>query len=139
MSFTHGSKAVLKVADDAGGTLQDISDALSEGASEQTVDTAEVSAFGDTAKAYIAGLEDGNLTFSGHFRNDANKVHDVLKDIKRKIVAFEWFPQGETSGNAKQAGDCILTSYSVSSSVSGAVSVSGTFQITGGITDSAVA
>lgn len=141
MAFVHGSKAVLKIADDVSGTgvLRDISDALSESAGEQSVDTAEVTAFGNTAKAYIAGLEDGNLTFSGHYTNTAQKVHQVLSAIKRKVIAFEFFPAGEVSGEAKQAGDCILTSYTVNSTVTGAVSVSGTFQITGGITDSTVA
>lgn len=139
MGFAHGSSAVLKVADSEGGTLQDISDALNESSSEESVDTAETTAFGDTAKAYIAGLEDGTISMSGHFNSSTGKVHDVLKDLKRKKVAFEYFPEGEASGSAKGSGDCILTSYAVSSSVSDKVSVSASFQVSGGVTWGSVA
>ena len=140
MGFTHGSKAALKIGDDetGTGTLQDISDALNESSTEQSVDTAETTAFGDTAKAYIAGLEDGTISFSGHFNASANKVHDVLKDIKRKIVDFEFLPEGDTSGKVKLSGTAILTSYSVNATVSDKVSVSGSFQITGGVTEGTV-
>lgn len=134
MAFVHGSNAVLKIADSAGGTLQDISDALNESSTEESVDTAETTAFGDTAKNYIAGLEDGTISLSGHFNSASNKVHDVLKDLKRAKVSFEYFPEGESSGNAKASGSCILTSYSVSSSVSDKVSVSASFQVSGGVT-----
>lgn len=139
--FVHGSKAVLKIGDDVTGTgtLQDISDALNESGTEQSVDTAEVTAFGDTAKEYIAGLEDGNLSLSGHFKNDANKVHAVLSAIKRKKVDFEFYPEGTTTGNALQSGVCILTSYSVQSSTGDRVTVSASFQVSGGVTESTAA
>lgn len=137
MSFTHGSDAVLKIGDDVKGTgtLQDISDALSEAGVDQSIDTDDVTALGDTANAYIATLEDGTISLDGHFTADANKVYDVLKDIKRKIVEFEYYPVGETAGNPKQSGDCILTSFNVSSNVTNRVTVSGSFQVTGGVTE----
>lgn len=141
MAFTHGSNAVLKIGDDetGTGTLQDISDALSEAGVEQSVDTDDVTALGDTANAYIATLEDGTISVDGHFNAATDKVYDVLKDIKRKTVEFEYYPIGEGSGDPKQSGDCILTSFSVTSNVANRVTVSASFQVTGGVTEDTAA
>lgn len=135
---TPGTKSVLKIGDAAVGdspTLRDISDALSEAGVDQSVDTDETTALGDTAKSYVATLEDGTISFDGHFTNAANKVYDVVKSIKRLTVPFEYYPVGEGAGNPIQSGNCILTAFNVSSNVQNRVQVSGSFQITGGVTE----
>jgi len=138
MAFTHGSRSVFKVADGPEGTLQEISKALSDAGVDQSVDVEETSVLNDDAKRYVAGLEDGTISVDGHFSTTANEAYDVLKGIKREIVAFEYLPEGDTAGNPKLSGDCILTSFNVSSSVNGKVDLSASFQVTGGVTEGTV-
>jgi len=54
-TFTHGKNAAFKI-DDSGGTLRDISDVLTDVSISRTADVAEVSAFTNSSKAYVAGL-----------------------------------------------------------------------------------
>lgn len=134
MSFKHGKNSAFKITD-ASDTLQDISDVLDDASSSQDRDTAEVTAFGDGDRNYIAGLRDGTISGSGHFTNDANTVHQVLTGLLQQDdpTPFEFGPQGSTSGDPKASGDCLLTDYEVSSSVGDKVSVSFTFQVSGGV------
>lgn len=135
MSFKHGKNTSFSITD-SGDTLRDISDVLDDGSSSQSRDTAEVTAFGDGDRAYIAGLRDGTISVSGHFTNDADTVHKVLTGLLQQdeATAFEFGPQGSTTGDPKASGDCLLTDYEVSSPVAGKVSVSATFQVSGGVT-----
>jgi hypothetical protein len=59
-TFTHGKNAAFKI-DDSGGTLRDISDVLTDVSISRTADVAEVSAFTNSSKAYVAGLKDATL------------------------------------------------------------------------------
>ena len=65
-TFTHGKNAAFKI-DDSGGTLRDITDVLTDVAVSRTADVAEVSAFSNSSKAYVAGLKDATITISGSF------------------------------------------------------------------------
>lgn len=134
-SFKHGKNTVFKITD-TGDTLQDISDVLDDASASQERDTAETTAFGDGDRTYIAGLRDGTISVSGHFDNDADSVHQVLTALLNQDAptAFEYGPQGSATDDPKASGDCLLTSYEVSGEVSGKVSVSAEFQISGGIT-----
>jgi len=138
MSFVHGSRSVFKLADGPEGTLQEISQALNESGVDQSIDVEETSVFGEDAKQYVVGLEDGTISLSGHFSTDSGHAYDVLKGIKREVVGFEYLPEGDTAGDPKLSGDCILTSFQVSSSVNGKVDVSASLQVTGGVTEGTV-
>lgn len=138
MAFTHGSRSVFKLEDGPGGTMQEISQALNESGVDQSIDVEETSVFGEDAKSYVVGLEDGTISLSGHFSTDSGHAYDVLKGIKREVVGFEYLPEGDDSGKPKLSGSCILTSFNVSSSVNGKVDVSASLQVTGGVTEGAV-
>jgi len=60
-TFRHGKSTVFKV-DNSGGTLTDISNTLTDVGFPQTVDTAETSTFGSSAKSYVVGLTDSSLS-----------------------------------------------------------------------------
>lgn len=134
MTVPHGKDSYFAV-DDGGGAVVDISDRLDDASSSASRDTAETSAFGNSNKQYIAGLRDGTISVSGHFDSDAGKVHQVLSAIYTNDTPqdFEFGPEGNTSGDTLISGQCFLTSYEVSSSVSDKVSVSAEFQVTGGL------
>ena len=130
-TFTHGKNAAFKI-DDSGGTLRDITDVLTDVAVSRTADVAEVSAFSNSSKAYVAGLKDATITISGSF--DAT-VDGYLSGIIGSEGSFEFYPIGTTSGNPKSSGEAICTSYDRTPDVGGAVSFTAAFQVSGDVTE----
>jgi len=130
-TFTHGKNAAFKI-DDSGGTLRDISDVLTDVAVSRTADVAEVSAFSNSSKAYVAGLKDATITISGSF--DAT-VDGYLSGIIGSEGSFEFYPIGTTGGNPKSSGEAICTSYDRTPDVGGAVSFTASFQVSGDVTE----
>lgn len=130
-TFTHGKSAAFKI-DDSGGTLRDISNVLTDVAVSRTADVAEVSAFSNSSKAYVAGLKDATITISGSF--DAT-VDGYLKGILGAEGSFEFYPIGTTGGNPKASGEAIMTSYDRTPDVGGAVTFTAAFQVSGDVTE----
>ena len=130
-TFTHGKNAAFKI-DDSGGTLRDISDVLTDVSISRTADVAEVSAFTNSSKAYVAGLKDATISISGSF--DAT-VDGYLSGILGVAGSFEFYPIGTTGGNPKASGECIMTAYDRTPDVGGAVSFTASFQVTGDVTE----
>lgn len=139
MAFSHGSKAKFSLDNNA-GTLTDISAYITGISMPRSIDTAEVSVMGNTAKQYVTGLEDG--TFSLDIKFDP--VIDALLDgIKFGItgggtVSFRYDPAGSTTGLPRYSGECWLTGYEVGTDVGDAATISVSLQTTGGITRSTV-
>jgi hypothetical protein len=131
-TFRHGKSSVFKV-DNAAGTLTDISNTLTDVGFPQTVDTAETSTFGSSAKSYVVGLTDSSLSIAGNF--DAT-VDAHLAGIlgQSASVSFEYGPEGSTAGFVKYTGEALLTSYEKSGAIGDVVSYSAEFQVTGAIT-----
>ena len=130
-TFTHGKNAAFKI-DDSGGTLRDISDVLTDVSISRTADVAEVSAFTNSSKAYVAGLKDATLTISGSF--DAT-VDGYLSGILGVEGSFEFYPIGTTGGNPKASGEAIMTSYDRTPDIGGAVTFTAAFQVSGDVTE----
>jgi len=131
-TFRHGKSTVFKV-DNSGGTLTDISNTLTDVSFPQSVDTAETSAFGTSAKTYVVGLTDATISISGMF--DAT-VDAHLNGIlgQAATVSFEYGPEGSTSSNVKYTGEAILTSYEKSGAIGDMVSYSAELQVSGAVT-----
>ena len=131
-TFRHGKSTVFKV-DNSSGTLTDISNTLTDLGFPQTVETAETTSFGSSAKTYVVGLSDSTVSVSGNF--DAT-VDAHLAGIlgQAASVSFEYGPEGSTSGYVKYSGEAILTSYEKSGAVGDVVTYSAEFQVTGAVT-----
>jgi hypothetical protein len=92
-----------------------------------SADTAETSGFGADSKSYVAGLKGGTISISGAW----DAVPDaVLYGIVGKTGTFSYVPGGST---VTYSGECICTSYQVSSPIGGAVTFSASFIITGDV------
>ena len=130
-TFTHGKNAAFKI-DDSGGTLRDISDVLTDVSISRTADVAEVSAFSNSSKAFVAGLKDATLTISGSF--DAT-VDGYLSGILGAEGSFEFYPIVTTGGNPKASGEAIMTSYDRTPDIGGAVTFTAAFQVSGDVTE----
>jgi len=131
-TFRHGKSTVFKV-DNSSGTLTDISNTLTDVTFPQTVETAETTSFGSSAKAYIVGLTDSTVSISGTYDATVD-AHLAAILGQAASVTFEYGPEGSTSTYVKYSGEAYLTSYEKSGSVGDAVKFSAEFQVTGAVT-----
>lgn len=136
-TFRHGKSTVFKVDNNA-GSLTDISNTLTDVSFPQSVDTAETSAFGSSAKSYIVGLTDSTLSISGNFDATVD-AHLAAIVGKADSVSFEYGPEGSTATYVKYTGEALLTSYEKSGAIGDVVTYSAEFQVTGAITRGAYA
>ena len=136
-TFRHGKSTVFKVDNNA-GSLTDISNTLTDVSFPQSVDTAETTAFGSSAKTYIVGLTDATFSVSGNFDATVD-AHLAAIVGKADSVSFEYGPEGSTATFVKYTGEAILTSYEKSGAIGDVVTYSAEFQITGAITRGAYA
>jgi len=134
MAFLHGKSAFFSV-DDSGGTPRDLSAYLEDISMPRSVETAETTTFGaaSSAKTYIVGLQDGNLSISGKFDSTADGYLAGVAAASASL-SFVYGPGGNTVGYVKYTGECFMTSYDVGSQVGDVVSAKADFQITGAIT-----
>ena len=131
-TFRHGKSTVFKV-DNSGGSLTDISNTLTDVGFPQSVDTAETSTFGSSAKSYVVGLTDSTLSISGNFDATVD-AHLAAVLGQAATLSFEYGPEGSTAGFVKYTGEAILTSYEKSGAIGDVVSYSAEFQVSGAIT-----
>jgi hypothetical protein len=131
-TFRHGKSTVFKV-DNSGGSLTDISNTLTDVSFPQSVDTAETSTFGSSAKSYVVGLTDSTLSISGNFDATVD-AHLAAVLGQAASLSFEYGPEGSTAGYVKYTGEALMTSYEKSGAIGDVVSYSAEFQVTGAIT-----
>lgn len=130
MSFRHGKDGRVLVAQ------YDLSSFFNEMSSSQSIETAETTTFGASAKTYITGLNDGTLSFSGMFDASAAAVSAVFEDIidnESTPVITMAHDNGLTIGNSCVMAQAKQTSYDITVPVSDVVALSGEFQVTGGL------
>jgi hypothetical protein len=132
-TFKHGKNAVFKIGSSgAPSTATDISTAVTDVTFPRSIDTAETTAFGSSAKSYIVGLTDATISVSGSF--DATYDAQLAGLAGVDGVAFEYGPTGSTTGLIKYTGSCVLTSYETTSAIGDVVKFKAQFQVTGAIT-----
>ncbi len=122
-TFVHGKGAGVFV------DQYNLSEYFNNADFSASIETAETTGFGSTAKSYIVGLGDATLSLSGMFSQDASGVDAVLQPAigaattPLVTVAF----QTGTIGNKCVLGKAHETSYSVSSPVADVTSISADF------------
>lgn len=101
-----------------------------------TVETAETSTFGSSAKEYISGLKDGTVSLSGMFEGTADTgTDDYFSGIlgsatKQKVIVA---PEGHANGYRAVMLQADDTSYEVSSAIADVVQASAEFQSSDGV------
>ena len=132
MAFVHGKSAAFKL-DNSSGSLVDYSAYLEEVSMPRSIETAETTTFGSSAKSYITGLSDATISISGKFDSAADAtLAGVLGQAA--TLSFEYGPAGSSAGLIKYSGECIMTSYEIGASVGDVVTASVELQVTGAIT-----
>ena len=129
-TFVHG-KSTNFTLDDTAGSVRDISNTVTSVDLPETLDTAETTAFGSSAKSYIVGLTDATISVSGIW--DATVDGYIAGGAEPASRSFVFGPAGSTAGNVKYTGEAIVTSYSISNPVGDVVTYSLDLQVTGAI------
>lgn len=101
-----------------------------------TVETAETTAFGDSAKKYIVGLKDGGVTLSGYFEStDSTGTDQYFASVlgsttNQKVIVA---PEGHSNGARASMLISNATSYEVSGAIADVVGANAEFQSTSGV------
>ena len=132
MAFVQGSDSSFKL-DNASGSLTDISTYVNNVDFPETADVAETSTLGASNKTYIVGLKDATISLGGLFDATVDAILGAVVG-QRATLSFEYSPEGTASGKVKYTGECILTSYTLSSPVGDVVGFSADLQVSGAVT-----
>ena len=132
MAFVHGSDSSFKL-DNASGSLTDISTYVNNVDFPETADVAETSTLGASNKTYIVGLKDATISLGGLFDATVDAILGAIVG-QSATLSFEYSPEGTASGKVKYTGECILTSYTLSSPVGDVVGFSADLQVSGAVT-----
>ena len=137
MAFVHGKNAFIQL-DNSAGTLTTISSIANEITYSNSIDTAETSVFGNSAKTYITGQNDATISISGLF--DATSATVIEGTISALIAgtlasaSLVFGPEGNGTGKKSIACETIVTSYEIGAPVGDVVSLSVELQRTGATT-----
>lgn len=133
MAPSHGSKATFLMGTvGTPATLVDVSTYTKTAGLPFQRDKAETSTLHATTKSYVAGLKDAAIPFEGPF--DGAIDAQLFAMVNGGNVNFEYYPQGNTTGLAKYAGQVTCTKYEMKSDVSDAASFSAELQVVGEVT-----
>lgn len=95
----------------------------------------DVTAFGATAKAKLAGLLDAKVTLKG-FYDDASPsgLDTVLAPLVGQSQVSSFYPGGDAAGAPGRGGQAeLLENYKLSSAVAGVVTAQADFALSGGL------
>lgn len=143
MAIYTGHDGVIKLADSDDSLSSTAIGNLRSFTIDQTQDTVETTTMGASGtRSYQPGLS--TFTISGDVYFDhADTVQAKLDELMSKtgqesLATFEVYPSGDgtsqSPANSKFSGSCIITSFSVSSSVDGVVEASFSAQGSGALT-----
>lgn len=118
----HGRNGRLYAAITSAGTAEPIAN-LNAFSMDFSTDNAEVTSYGDTNKVYVAGLPDSTGDFAGWYDTASAQLYTASQDGQpRKMYIY---PNIANSG--QYWFGTALFSYSVSSGVGDAISISGSW------------
>ena len=132
MAFVHGKTfSVLFDEFDVSAFLNSADQAI-------TVETAETTAFGSTAKSYIVGQRDSTVSLGGMWSGNTGDIDDVLSSaLGGTVAAVSLIPQGANGlGNRAYVASAHESSYQVTGAVGDAVAISAELQVSGENTSS---
>lgn len=126
MSFSHGSKAKVLL------NGNDLSDYIKGVGSNNSLDVADVSVLGNTAKQYVTGLLDAQVSLDGVFDPVAEEwLSDMMAD-RDNLVVMTYYPQGFAAGGPAWGYQGWITSFDVNTPVGDAATFTSQMQSSSG-------
>lgn len=124
MAFVHGKNIYVNIA------TNDISAYTNKADFPKAADTAETSTFGSDDKTFIPGLKGAGFSVEGLWDIALDTILDPLLGTEVTII---YMPQGLGAGNVEYTFQAIMNAYNPPGSISGAVTYSAGFIITGAV------
>lgn len=122
MAAIHGRNSRIYANLTSGGTAEPIA-FLNNWSIDFTSDKAEVTAFGDTTKTYVAGLPDASGSYSGFYDNASTQFYTAAVDgVARKFYIYP-----STGNTAQYWFGTAFFDFSIEEGVDSAATISGSF------------
>lgn len=137
MAFKPGYVAFFQL-DSAAGSLVNLQQYLDDTGVTQDVNAVDVSAYGTQAKSFVVGLSSGQVSIKGPYSAGLHTHIGSLLAAQAAGTAshsFVWGPGGSVASEAKVSGECIATTYALTSAVGGRAEWTASLQVTGAITN----
>lgn len=129
MAFVHGKDTFVSV------DSNDLSAYANTSEFSRTVDSHDVTTYGQNGHVYAAGLTDGTFTMSGTYDNTTSGPRDIIEPLVGGApVTVIRRPEGTGSGLPEDSFSGLLTTYTETNPVADMVSWSTEFQISGDVT-----
>lgn len=133
-TFIHGKGSYFGLSNTSStSALVNFSSGVSEVTLPRSVDTAEVTSYGDNDRNYIAGLRSGTISVTGMFASTYEEKVATMMASSKTNLAWVFGPAGNGSGKTKRSGKGIVTGYEVGAPVGDKVSMKIDLQITGAV------
>lgn len=129
MARLHGRNGRVYIAIASSGTAEPVP-FLASWSINFTVDKADVTAFGDPNKTYVAGLPDASGDFAGFYDDSTAQVYTAATDgVARKFYLYP-----STNNTGQYWFGTILPDFKVDAAVGGAMAISSTWNAASAIT-----
>lgn len=134
----HGHKSYFSVEDSGGTTLRNISPYITSVNFEQDNDTSDTTTFGQEGHTFLVGLTNGKITVQGLWDKTAltgsDTVFQSMVGYDTNTMTFNYGPEGNTAGQMKKSGECVLETYVEADPVADLVTFTATLRISGSVT-----
>lgn len=111
----HSKLAVIKL-DNAAGSLTTISTYCDSCETPNELGEVEVTTFGNTREQFIPGFASGTVSLGGPWTRAQHVMFAALREGYEAGTltssSFEYGPEGVDSGDVKEYGEVVMTSYS---------------------------
>ena len=99
-------------------------------------DAIETTAFGDSGRTRVGGLEDSSISLDFHQDFDPTEVDATIFPLVGTIAAFEIAPKGTAIGtaNPKFSGNCLVTEWGFGGAIGELATKSVTWPVSGSVT-----
>lgn len=131
MSFGAGSAAKFWVSS-ATGLDTDASTYITKVDPDFPIDEIEVTTLGNTERQYIPGFKSSEWKFEGIWDPTIDNVFFGQRGATANLVRYS--PQGTATGKIYYQGAAVLKEYSAPTDVQNAVTFTGSYRITNGVT-----
>lgn len=103
----------------------------------KSVDSLDVTTFGNNGHRKRGGLTDGSIAIGGVYDSTAAGPHDVLMSLVAAgvPVAFQWRPEGTGVGLAQYVGNVLVQNYVEDAKVADIIRWTAALEIDGNLTE----
>lgn len=105
MPFVHGRLGYFKLSTNDLSAFMDNIDGGVES------DEHETTTYGKSWKTRLGGLKDGTYSIGGLYDSAAGGPQTIIPPLVGTVVAFEYGPEGSTTGKVKESGNVLVMNF----------------------------